>query len=142
MPVKSLDTSTHSRVFLYLYYFLHCRIIVKTLNLEITHVVTKKSVKQICSSCRMLWHYTVWMTSYVICYYMLCKSLHTSCYNRVLYHLSSVSHYYIEMNDVRHNHVIFPYRVWTYTLCITKQRTRYKKTQHKIESPIMGKRAD
>jgi hypothetical protein len=113
----------------------------------------------------MLWHYTVWMTSYVICYYMLCKSLHTSCYNRVLCHLSSVSHYYIEWNDVRHNHVIFPYRVCTYTLskvtfiwggikqwrmCLYhgmswkyhNKRTRYKKTQHKIESPIMGKRAD
>ena len=30
VPVKSLDTPTHSRVFLYFYYFLHCRIIVKT----------------------------------------------------------------------------------------------------------------
>uniref|UniRef100_A0A8C8EW57 exodeoxyribonuclease III n=1 Tax=Oncorhynchus tshawytscha TaxID=74940 RepID=A0A8C8EW57_ONCTS len=33
LPVKSLDTPTHSRVFLYLYYFLHYRIIVKTSNL-------------------------------------------------------------------------------------------------------------
>ena len=32
-PVKSLDTPTHSRVFLYVYYFLHCRIIVKTSKL-------------------------------------------------------------------------------------------------------------
>jgi hypothetical protein len=30
VPVKSLDTPTHSRVFLYFYYFIHCRIIVKT----------------------------------------------------------------------------------------------------------------
>jgi hypothetical protein len=29
VPVKSLDTPTHSRVFLYFYYFLHCRITVK-----------------------------------------------------------------------------------------------------------------
>jgi hypothetical protein len=27
VAVKSLDTPTHSRVFIYLYYFLHCRII-------------------------------------------------------------------------------------------------------------------
>uniref|UniRef100_A0A4W5RNG0 Prokineticin 2 n=1 Tax=Hucho hucho TaxID=62062 RepID=A0A4W5RNG0_9TELE len=27
VPVKSLNTPTHSRVFLYLYYFIHCRII-------------------------------------------------------------------------------------------------------------------
>ena len=33
VPVKSWDTPTHSRVFLYLYYFLHCRIIVKTSKL-------------------------------------------------------------------------------------------------------------
>uniref|UniRef100_A0A8C7T4S5 Exocyst complex component 2 n=1 Tax=Oncorhynchus mykiss TaxID=8022 RepID=A0A8C7T4S5_ONCMY len=33
VPVKSLDTPTHSKVFLYLYYFLHCRIIVKTSKL-------------------------------------------------------------------------------------------------------------
>uniref|UniRef100_A0A4W5PWM1 Fibroblast growth factor 11a n=1 Tax=Hucho hucho TaxID=62062 RepID=A0A4W5PWM1_9TELE len=32
VPVKSLDTPTHSRV-LYLYYFLHCRTIVKTSKL-------------------------------------------------------------------------------------------------------------
>ena len=30
VPVKSLDTPNHSRVFLYLDYFLHCRIIEKT----------------------------------------------------------------------------------------------------------------
>ena len=45
IPVKSLDTPTHSRVFLYLYYFLHCRIIVKTSKLWNNiwnHVVTKK----------------------------------------------------------------------------------------------------
>uniref|UniRef100_A0A673YFZ9 SET binding factor 2 n=1 Tax=Salmo trutta TaxID=8032 RepID=A0A673YFZ9_SALTR len=30
LPVKLLDTHTHFRVFLYFYYFLHCRIIVKT----------------------------------------------------------------------------------------------------------------
>ena len=33
VPVKSLDTPTHSRVFLYFYYFLHCTIIVKTSKL-------------------------------------------------------------------------------------------------------------
>ena len=33
VPVKSLDMPTHSRVFLYFYYFLHCRIIVKTSQL-------------------------------------------------------------------------------------------------------------
>ena len=33
VPVNSLDTPTPSRVFLYLYYFLHCRIIVKTSKL-------------------------------------------------------------------------------------------------------------
>ena len=33
VPVKSLDTPTHSRVFLYFKYFLHCRIIVKTSKL-------------------------------------------------------------------------------------------------------------
>ena len=38
VPVKSLDTPAHSRVFLYLYYFLHCRIIAKTSNYEITHM--------------------------------------------------------------------------------------------------------
>ena len=31
--VKSLNTPTHSRVFLYFYYFLHCRLIVKTSKL-------------------------------------------------------------------------------------------------------------
>uniref|UniRef100_A0A8C7NZY0 EF-hand domain-containing protein n=1 Tax=Oncorhynchus mykiss TaxID=8022 RepID=A0A8C7NZY0_ONCMY len=41
VPVKSLDTPTHSRVFLYFYYFLHCRIIVKTSKIW-NHVVTKK----------------------------------------------------------------------------------------------------
>uniref|UniRef100_A0A4W5MKX8 Signal sequence receptor subunit 2 n=1 Tax=Hucho hucho TaxID=62062 RepID=A0A4W5MKX8_9TELE len=34
VPVKSLDTPTHSMVFLYLYYFLHCRIIVKTSTMK------------------------------------------------------------------------------------------------------------
>uniref|UniRef100_A0A8C7PND6 Ras-associating domain-containing protein n=1 Tax=Oncorhynchus mykiss TaxID=8022 RepID=A0A8C7PND6_ONCMY len=29
-PVKRLDTATHARVFLYFYFFVHCRIIVKT----------------------------------------------------------------------------------------------------------------
>ena len=33
VPVKSLDTPTHSRIFPYFYYFLHCRIIVKTSEL-------------------------------------------------------------------------------------------------------------
>jgi hypothetical protein len=33
VPVKRLDTPTHSRVFLYFYYFLHCTIIVKTSKL-------------------------------------------------------------------------------------------------------------
>jgi hypothetical protein len=33
VPVKSLDTPTHSRVFLYFHYLLHCIIIVKTSNL-------------------------------------------------------------------------------------------------------------
>ncbi|CDQ98591.1 unnamed protein product [Oncorhynchus mykiss] len=33
LPVKSVDTPTHSRVFLYFLYFLHCRIIVKTSKL-------------------------------------------------------------------------------------------------------------
>ncbi|CAB1351332.1 unnamed protein product [Coregonus sp. 'balchen'] len=33
VPVKSLDTPTHSRVFIYFYYFLHCRIIAKTSTL-------------------------------------------------------------------------------------------------------------
>jgi hypothetical protein len=45
VSVKSLDTRTHSRVFLYLYYFLHCRIIVKTSkpwNNTWNHVVIEK----------------------------------------------------------------------------------------------------
>ena len=53
ISVKSLDTHTHSTVFLYFYYFLHCRIIVKTSTLWndtygfflpwiMNHVVTKK----------------------------------------------------------------------------------------------------
>ena len=33
LPVKSLDTPTHTRVFLYLSYFLHCIIIVKSSKL-------------------------------------------------------------------------------------------------------------
>jgi hypothetical protein len=33
VPIKSLDTPNYSRFFLYFYYFLHCRIIVKTSNL-------------------------------------------------------------------------------------------------------------
>jgi hypothetical protein len=33
VPVKSVDTPTHSRVFLNFYTFLHCRIIVKTSKL-------------------------------------------------------------------------------------------------------------
>lgn len=33
VPVKNLDTPTHSRVFLYFYSFLHCRIIVNTSKL-------------------------------------------------------------------------------------------------------------
>ena len=28
VPVKSMDTPTHSRIFLNFYYFLHCRIII------------------------------------------------------------------------------------------------------------------
>ena len=48
VPVKSLDThTTHSRVFLYFYYFLHCR---RHQNYEITHMKScriQKSVKQI-----------------------------------------------------------------------------------------------
>ena len=45
VPVKGLDTPTHSRVFIYFYYFVHCRIIVKTSTLwnkTWNHVVTKK----------------------------------------------------------------------------------------------------
>ena len=45
-----MDIPTHSRVYLYFYYFLHCRIIVKTSKLwnnTLNHVVTKKSVTQI-----------------------------------------------------------------------------------------------
>jgi hypothetical protein len=34
VPVTSLDTPTRARVFLYLYYFLHCSIIVKTSKLR------------------------------------------------------------------------------------------------------------
>ena len=49
-PVKGLDTPTHSRVFLHFYYFLHCRITVKTCNPRYypiwTPVVPKPSVKQ------------------------------------------------------------------------------------------------
>uniref|UniRef100_A0A8C8HY04 PIPK domain-containing protein n=1 Tax=Oncorhynchus tshawytscha TaxID=74940 RepID=A0A8C8HY04_ONCTS len=45
IPVKSLDTPTHSRVFLYFYYFLHCRIIVKTSNYEIAHMESCNSSK-------------------------------------------------------------------------------------------------
>ena len=44
VPVKSLDTLNYSRVFLYFYYFLHCRIIVKTSKLwnnTWNHEVTK-----------------------------------------------------------------------------------------------------
>jgi hypothetical protein len=33
VPVKSLDTPTHSRVFIYFYYFIHCRTIMKTSKL-------------------------------------------------------------------------------------------------------------
>ena len=47
MPVKGLDTPTNSRAFLYLYYFLHCRTIVKTSilwNNTWNHVVTKKGL--------------------------------------------------------------------------------------------------
>ena len=46
VPVKSLDTPTHSRVLLHLYYFLHCRIVKtsKLLNNIWNHVVIKKSV--------------------------------------------------------------------------------------------------
>uniref|UniRef100_A0A4W5RWP0 Potassium voltage-gated channel subfamily H member 7 n=1 Tax=Hucho hucho TaxID=62062 RepID=A0A4W5RWP0_9TELE len=33
LPVKSFRTPTHSRVFLYFYYFLHCRIVMKTSKL-------------------------------------------------------------------------------------------------------------
>ena len=50
VQVKGLDTPTHSRVFLYWYYFLHYRIIVKTSKRwNYTHGIinTKKSVKQI-----------------------------------------------------------------------------------------------
>ena len=50
VPVKSLNTCTHSRVFLYFCYFLHYRKIVKTSKLwnnTWNHVVTKESVKQI-----------------------------------------------------------------------------------------------
>ena len=48
VPVKSLDT--HSRVFLYFYYYLHFIITVKTSKHEITHMElcsNQKSVKQI-----------------------------------------------------------------------------------------------
>ena len=43
-PIKRLDTPTHSRVFLYFYCFLHCRIIVETSKLwnnTFNHVVIK-----------------------------------------------------------------------------------------------------
>ena len=50
-PVKSVDTPTHSRFFLYFYYFLHCRIIVETSKLwKKTHMEScsnQESVKQI-----------------------------------------------------------------------------------------------
>ena len=49
VPVKSLDTPTHSRAFLYLYYFLRCRIKMKTSkrrnytwNLVVTNIFFKQ----------------------------------------------------------------------------------------------------
>ena len=50
VPVKGLDTPTYSRGFLYLYYVLHCRIIVKTSQLwnnTWNHVVTKKVLNKL-----------------------------------------------------------------------------------------------
>ena len=49
VPFKILDTPTHSRVFIYFYNFLHCRIIVNTSNYEITQMEScgnQKSVQQ------------------------------------------------------------------------------------------------
>ena len=43
VPVKSLDTPTHSMIFLYFDYFLHCRIIVKTSKLWNNTKVLNKS---------------------------------------------------------------------------------------------------
>jgi hypothetical protein len=48
VTVQGLDTPTHSRVFLYLYYFLLCRIIAKTSKLwNNTYGIKQKSVEQI-----------------------------------------------------------------------------------------------
>ena len=44
VPVKSLDTPTHLRFFLYLYYFLYCRIIVKTSKHIWYHVGAKRKL--------------------------------------------------------------------------------------------------
>lgn len=62
-----------------------------------------------------------WMTTNVICYYMLFSNLYIpDDINRVLCNLpTSVSHYYIKWNDGHHNHVKCPYRVCTETNKVT-----------------------
>uniref|UniRef100_A0A8K9Y7X0 Opsin 8, group member c n=1 Tax=Oncorhynchus mykiss TaxID=8022 RepID=A0A8K9Y7X0_ONCMY len=82
-------------------------------------------------SCTIAWH--SYHTSFKDAFYVICSF---SCFMLVPVLLIVMSQIQI-LYKVYH----FTYAlVWTYTLCITKQRTRYKKTQHKIESPIMGKR--
>ena len=71
VPVKSLDTPAHSRVFLYFYYFLHCIIIVKTLKLwnnTGNHVVTKKGVKQI----KIYFIFEILQSSHPLPWWQLC----------------------------------------------------------------------
>ena len=62
------------RVFLYLYYFLHCRIIVKTSKLcnnTWNHVVTKKSVKQI----KIYFIFEILQSSHPLPWWQLCTLL-------------------------------------------------------------------
>ena len=72
LPVKSLDTPTHSRVFLCFYYFLHCRIKVKTSHLwNNTYSSNQKSAKQIK---QYFWFLIIW-SSHSLSWWQLCTLL-------------------------------------------------------------------
>ena len=84
--VKSFRTPTHSRVFLYFYYFQHCRISyeIKTMKLHMESCCNQKSVKQIKNIFDILQIATLWLDdSFAHAWHSL-NQLHLECFSNSL----------------------------------------------------------
>ena len=88
VPVNSLDTPTHSRVFLYFYYFLHCRIIVMKSKLWDNTYGIMNQTKKVLNK----WKYTLYVIFFLVATHCFDKSngwhslnqLHLECFSNSL----------------------------------------------------------